>query len=161
MDTRIIVEVSFTVNGEKVSVKVPPDKLLLDVLREDLALTGTKEGCRTGDCGACTVIMNGKLINSCMVFAGQLEGKEILTIEGLTRGGELHPLQRSFIDEGAVQCGFCIPGMIMSAKALLDSNPAPDETSIKEALSGNPCRCTGYKKIIQAVQSAANKMSES
>jgi carbon-monoxide dehydrogenase small subunit len=152
------IDVSFTVNGNKVDLKVPPDRALLDVLREDLRLTGTKEGCRTGDCGACTVIMDGKTVNSCLVFACQLEGKEITTIEGLSPDGELHPLQEAFIEEGAVQCGFCIPGMILSAKSLLDVVKDPDETQIKEALAGNLCRCTGYTKIIKAVQSAAKKL---
>lgn len=152
--------ISFIVNQKKVTLKVPPDKVLLDVLREDLKLTGTKEGCRTGDCGACTVIMDGRTVNSCLVFAGQLEGREIVTIEGLSQGESLHPLQEAFIQEGAVQCGFCIPGMILSAKNLLDTNANPDEEEIKKALAGNLCRCTGYKKIIQAVRSAADKCSK-
>lgn len=158
MTVMSIINIYFKVNGKSVKLNVPADKLLLDVLREDLSLTGTKEGCRTGDCGACTVLMDGKAVNSCLVFAGQLEGKEVETIEGLTQNNHLHPLQQAFIDEGAVQCGFCIPGMIMSSKALLDSKPLPDENQIKEALSGNLCRCTGYKKIIQAVKTAAGRM---
>jgi len=155
------VTVSFMVNKKQVEVQVPPDRPLLDVIREDLQLTGTKEGCRTGDCGACTVIMDGKAVNSCLVFAAQLEGKEITTIEGIADGEKLHPLQEAFIEKGAVQCGFCIPGMIMSSKTLLDNVPAPDEEQIKEALSGNLCRCTGYMKIIEAVNCAAEKMQDS
>lgn len=152
------IKFSFEVNQKKVSFEVPPDKPLLDVLREDLLLTGTKEGCRTGDCGACTVIMDGMPVNSCLVFACQLEGKQITTIEGIAKEGELHPLQQAFIEEGAIQCGFCIPGMIMSAKALLDKAPNPTEGEIREALAGNLCRCTGYKKIIKAVLAASQKM---
>ena len=154
------INVTFTVNKKEVTVEVAPDKPLLDVLREDLKLTGTKEGCRTGDCGACTVIMDGKTVNSCLVFAGQLEGKNVTTIEGIGKDGELHPLQETFIEKGAVQCGFCIPGMIMSAKHLLDNNPEPDEKEIKEAISGNLCRCTGYSKIVEAVSAAAERIRE-
>lgn len=154
------IRVTFIVNGKEAAVEVPPDKPLLDVLRQDLQLTGTKEGCRTGDCGACTVIMDGKTVNSCLVFAGQLEGKEVTTIEGIAEGDELHPLQETFIEKGAVQCGFCIPGMIMSAKNLLDKQPDPDEHDIKEALAGNLCRCTGYSKIVEAVSAAAERMRE-
>lgn len=154
------VRVTFKVNGKEVTVEAPPDRPLLDVLRQDLQLTGTKEGCRTGDCGACTVIMDGKTVNSCLVFAGQLEGKEVATIEGIAGEDELHPLQETFIEKGAVQCGFCIPGMIMSAKNLLDKNPEPSEHDIKEALAGNLCRCTGYSKIVEAVSTAAERMRE-
>ena len=154
------IRVTFKVNSKEVSVEVPPDRPLLDVLRQDLQLTGTKEGCRTGDCGACTVIMDGKTVNSCLVFAGQLEGKEVTTIEGIGTEDELHPLQETFVEKGAVQCGFCIPGMIMSAKNLLDKNPEPNEHDIKEALAGNLCRCTGYSKIVEAVSTAAERMRE-
>jgi aerobic-type carbon monoxide dehydrogenase small subunit (CoxS/CutS family) len=129
---------------------------LLEVIREKLELTGTKEACSLGECGACTVILDGKAVNSCLVLAVEAKGKEILTIEGLRQNGELHPLQKAFIDEGAVQCGFCTPGMILSAKALLDKNPDPDEDEIKEALAGNLCRCTGYVKIVKAVKTAAS-----
>jgi aerobic carbon-monoxide dehydrogenase small subunit len=152
------IEISFKINGKAVRVKTDPGKPLLDVLREELFLTGTKEGCRTGECGACTVILDGKAVNSCMVFAGQMEGREVVTIEGLAQGKELHPIQKAFINEGAVQCGFCIPGMIMSTKVLLDSNPTPDDAEIKEALAGNLCRCTGYRKIIRAVKVAAENL---
>ncbi len=154
------IEVTFKVNGKQVTVSTPPDRVLLDILREDLLLTGTKEGCREGECGACTVLLDGKPVNSCLVFASQLEGKEITTIEGLAQKGKLHPLQQAFIDEGAVQCGFCIPGMIMSAKALLDKNPHPSVEDVKEALSGNLCRCTGYKKIIKAVLKASQQNAQ-
>lgn len=148
--------ISMTVNGEKVSLQCSPNQTLLDVLRDELGLTGAKDACGgEGECGACTVIMDGKAVNSCMVFIGQADGANIETIEGLSSHGELHPLQRAFVEAGAIQCGFCTPGAIMSAKALLDSTPHPSEEEIKEALSGNLCRCTGYKKMIEAVDLAA------
>ena len=131
---------------------------LLDFLREDLGLKGTKRGCDSGQCGACTIIMDGKTMNACLILAIQADGKEILTIEGLSSGGRLHPLQEAFVEEGAVQCGFCVPGMILSAKALLDEKKDPSGEEIREALSGNLCRCTGYVKIIKAVQKAAALM---
>lgn len=143
------------VNGSSYKIDVKPNRTLLEVLRYDLGFTGTKEGCGTGSCGACTVLMDGQAVNSCMIFIAEAEGKEITTIEGLSREGKLHPLQQSFIDEGAVQCGFCTPGMILTAKALLDSNPRPTEAEIKEAIAGNLCRCTGYEKIIRAIMSVA------
>jgi aerobic-type carbon monoxide dehydrogenase small subunit (CoxS/CutS family) len=148
--------VKLIVNGEPIEVSVGPWVTLLEVIREKLELTGTKEACSLGECGACTVILDGKAVNSCLVLAVEAKGKEILTIEGLRQNGELHPLQKAFIDEGAVQCGFCTPGMILSAKALLDKNPDPDEDQIKEALAGNLCRCTGYVKIVKAVKTAAS-----
>ena len=153
--------VNFTVNGERVRLRVPANRTLLDILREDLGLTGTKRGCDTGECGACTVLMNGRSVNSCLVLAGEVEGAEIITVEGL--GGEeaLHPLQEAFLEEDAVQCGFCIPGMLMSAKYLLDRNPDPSEEEIREAISGNLCRCTGYIPIIRAIKRAALKLKES
>ena len=152
---------NFIVNGAKVRLRVPANRTLLDILREDLGLTGTKRGCDTGECGACTVLMNGRSVNSCLVLAGEVEGAEIITVEGL--GGEeaLHPLQEAFLEEDAVQCGFCIPGMLMSAKYLLDRNPDPSEEEIKEAISGNLCRCTGYIPIIRAIKRAALKLKES
>jgi carbon-monoxide dehydrogenase small subunit len=156
-----MLKVTFRVNGSQVTVEVPPDRPLLDVLREDLHLPGTKSGCRTGECGACTVILDGKPVNSCMVFAAQMEGREVLTIESLSDGDSIHPIQQAFIEEGAVQCGFCIPGMVMSAKSLLDRSPEPCRDEIREALSGNLCRCTGYQKIFQAVESASLKMKAS
>ncbi len=128
---------------------------LLDFLRGELSLKGTKKGCDSGQCGACTVLMNGKTIDACLILAIQADGKKILTIEGLSLGGRLHPLQEAFVEEGAVQCGFCVPGMILSAKALLEEKKDPSEEEIREALSGNLCRCTGYVKIIKAVQKAA------
>jgi len=152
------VKINLTVNGEKREVEVKPQTRLLDLLREDLGLTGTKEGCGKGECGACTVIMNNKLVASCLVLAVQADQSEILTIEGLSCQDELHPIQKAFINKGAVQCGFCIPGMIMSSKQLLDENINPTEAEIKRGLSGNICRCTGYVKIIDAVKEAAHKM---
>jgi aerobic carbon-monoxide dehydrogenase small subunit len=152
------VEIHFTVNGKDCAVVADPAKRLLDLIREDLHLTGTKEGCGIGECGACTVILNGKTVNSCLVLAGQVEGGDIITIEGIQgEDGNLHPLQDAFIEAGAVQCGFCTPGMIVSAYALMEENPKPSEEEIKEAVSGNLCRCTGYKQIIQAVNIVADK----
>lgn len=148
-------EIAFTLNNELVSVEVDPQWTLLYLLREVLELTGTKEGCGYGECGACTVIIDGQAVNSCLYPVMEVEGRTITTIEGLAKTGDLDPLQKAFVDEGAVQCGFCIPGMIMSAKALLDKNGKPSEDEIKGALAGNLCRCTGYVKIIDAVKSAA------
>lgn len=148
-------EITVTVNGEKHTVSVKENKTLLQFLREDLALTGTKEGCGAGECGACTVIMNGKPVNSCLVLAVEADGAEILTIEGVAKDGELSKIQKAFIKHQAFQCGFCTPGMIMSAKALLDRNPHPNEEEIKEAIAGNLCRCTGYFPIIDAIKDVA------
>jgi carbon-monoxide dehydrogenase small subunit len=144
-----------TVNGKPVDLRVNPTWTLLRVLREDLRLTGTKKGCEQGDCGACTVIMDGRAVNACLILALQAEGKAIETVEGLGTAENLHPLQQSFIRQGAVQCGFCTPGMLMSAKALLDTNPHPTREEIKLGLSGNLCRCTGYVKIIKAIEGAS------
>jgi carbon-monoxide dehydrogenase small subunit len=152
--------VKLIVNGEATELTVGPWVTLLEVIRERLELTGTKEACSLGECGACTVIMDGKAVNSCLVLAVEAKGKEILTIEGLRKRGELHPIQKAFIDEGAVQCGFCTPGMILSAKALLDKNPNPSEIEVKQALAGNLCRCTGYVKIVKAVKKAAKVMKK-
>ena len=146
-----------TVNGKPVEVAVDPTWTLLRIIREELGLTGTKEGCGIGDCGACTVLMEGKPVNSCLVLALQAEGKEVRTVEGLGTEENLDPLQESFIKYGAVQCGFCTPGMLISARALLDKNPHPTTEEIKVAISGNLCRCTGYVKIIQAIQQAAQQ----
>ncbi len=143
------------VNGISVEIPVRPTWTLLRVLREELGLTGTKKGCEQGDCGACTVIMNGKAVNACLVLALQAESKEIETIEGLGTEENLHPLQKSFIEEGAVQCGFCTPGTLMSAAVLLKKNQSPSLEEIKKAISGNLCRCTGYSKIIKAIQCAS------
>jgi aerobic carbon-monoxide dehydrogenase small subunit len=147
--------IQFTLNGKSVSREVPAHRLLLDLLRDEIGLTGTKEGCGTGDCGACTVYLNGKPVNSCLVLSGELDGAEIVTIEGLKIGEELHPIQKAFLEDGGAQCGYCTPGMLMMSKALLEENPNPTEEDIRFALSGNLCRCTGYAKIVQAVQDAA------
>jgi len=151
------IEVTLTVNKKKHTVTVEPDERLLDTLRDRLNLTGVKEGCSIGECGACTVILDGKAINSCMVYTFQIDGSEVLTVEGLETNGTLDPLQEAFIDHQAVQCGFCTPGMLMSAKALLNENPNPDRDEIKTAIEGNLCRCTGYQQIIEAIESAANQ----
>ena len=145
----------FKLNGEVKSKTVSPNRRLLDLLREDFGLTGTKEGCGIGECGACTVLMNGAAVNSCLVLAGQIEGAEIETVEHLAKNGRLNQLQQNFLEAGAVQCGFCTPGMLMSATALLQENPYPTEEEIKEAIAGNLCRCTGYKQIILAIQKTA------
>ena len=151
-------EVHFRLNGEDMTLDVRPKWTLLYILREFLHLTGTKCGCGTGNCGTCTVVMNGEAVRSCLINQKKLEGADVLTIEGLADGEKLHPIQQAFIDAGAVQCGFCTPGMIMSAKALLDENPSPAEDEIRQALAGNLCRCTGYVKIVEAVQLAAARM---
>src|SRR3972149_7313371 len=143
------------VNGENYEVYIEPWKVLRDVLRDELGLTGTKEGCDTGDCGACTVLVDGKAVNSCLVLAVEVQGGSVTTIEGLSSDGELHPLQKIFIDNGTVQCGFCTPGMILGAKALLDENANPTEEDIRLGLAGNLCRCTGYVNIVKAVGAAA------
>jgi carbon-monoxide dehydrogenase small subunit len=147
--------ISVTVNGDKEVLDVPSNMTLLQMLREKLALTGTKNGCEAGECGACTVLVGGEPVNSCMMLAVEADGREITTVEGLAQDGKLHPLQEAFIEHNAVQCGFCTPGMLMSAHALLERNPRPTEGEIREALVGNLCRCTGYLRIIQAVQTAA------
>ena len=150
--------VELKVNGETYEVAIEPRRTLLEVLRDNLGLTGAKKACDTGDCGACTVIMDGKPVVSCLVLAVEAQGKEILTIEGLAENGKLHPLQQAFVDYGAIQCGFCTPGMIMATKALLDDNPNPNSEDIKKSLAGNLCRCTGYVKIVDAVLDAAGKI---
>ena len=150
-------KIEITVNDVMHEVGVQPWDTLLDVIRDKLGLTGTKESCGLGECGACTVIMNGKTVNSCLVLAVEADGKQVTTIEGLARGEKLHPIQQAFVDEGGLQCGFCTPGMIMSAKAMLDENPNPTEDEIKRGISGNFCRCTGYTKIIKSIQTAASK----
>ena len=147
--------VSLTVNGEQRAADVPSAATLVELLREHLGLTGTKVGCGHGECGACTVLLDGEPVNSCLVFAAQCKGREVTTIEGLRRNGALDRVQNAFVEAGAVQCGYCTPGMIMSAVALLSSNPAPSRGEIEEAISGNLCRCTGYVKIVDAVERAS------
>ncbi len=151
-------KISLTVNGRKVDVAVSPSETLAEFLRTRLSLSGTKEGCDSGDCGACTVTLNGKAVNSCLVLAIETNGGSVTTIEGLNSAGQLHPLQQAFIDNGTVQCGFCAPGMIMSAKALLDEIPNPSEDDIRLGLAGNLCRCSGYVNIIRAVTAAAKQL---
>jgi carbon-monoxide dehydrogenase small subunit len=150
--------IHFTLNGQSHELSVQPWKTLLQLIREDLKLTGTKEGCGHGECGSCTVLMEGKTVNSCLVPALEADNKEIITIEGLSEGETLHPIQESFVSHSGMQCGFCTPGMIMSAKALLDSNPDPSEEEIREGIAGNFCRCTGYTKIIESIGAAAEAM---
>lgn len=153
-------EIHLTVNGEPHDLLVEPRQTLLDIIRHELGLTGTKKGCDVGDCGSCTIILNGMPVNSCLILGVEADGSDILTIEGLQKGEELHPIQKAFINHGAVQCGFCTPGMILSAKALLDSSPHPTEEEIKIAISGNLCRCTGYKKIIEAIKSLGEQSTK-
>lgn len=159
MEPDMKTEISFILNGSKVTVTVNGHSRLIDVLRRTLGLTGTKEACGDGECGACTVIVDGLAINSCLYPALEVEGKNVTTIEGLQgSGNKLSAIQQAFVDHGAIQCGFCTPGMIMSAKVLLDSNPDPSEEEIREALQGNLCRCTGYVQIVEAVKKAAIKL---
>ncbi len=150
--------VSTTVNGDPVQYACPSDESLMTALRNRVGLTGVKEGCGTGDCGACSITLDGQLVCSCLVLAVEAEGREVTTVEGLSTDGELHTLQQKFIDHAALQCGICTPGFLVAAKALLDRNPNPDETEIRYALAGNLCRCTGYDKIVHAVQAAAKDM---
>jgi aerobic carbon-monoxide dehydrogenase small subunit len=148
--------VGFKVNGEDYELDVQPYQTLVDILRDGLGLTGTKKGCGAGDCGACTVILDGRPVNSCLILGVEVNGAEILTIEGLKQGEDLHPIQKAFIKFGAIQCGFCSPGMILSAKALLDRCPHPTDEQIRMAISGNLCRCTGYQKIIEAIRNVSH-----
>lgn len=147
--------IKFTLNGDPVEAMADDNMTLLDFIRDTLNLTGTKKGCEEGECGACTVMLDGVPINSCLSLAREVEGKELLTVEGIARNGVLSPIQKQFIDKWALQCGYCTPGMIMSAKALLDVNPHPTEYEIRDAIAGNLCRCTGYAKIVEAIQAAA------
>jgi carbon-monoxide dehydrogenase small subunit len=146
------------VNGKDYTVEVPSQRLLIDCLRYDLGLTGTKEGCSVGVCGACTVLMDGEMVSACLALAVFADGQEITTVEGLAQDGRLHPVQQAFIDFGGFQCGICTPGMVMAAKALLDANPNPTEADIKDWMMGNLCRCTGYYKIIESIRGAATRM---
>jgi carbon-monoxide dehydrogenase small subunit len=148
------------VNGTPVEVTAPPGRRLVDVLRSELGLAGTKVGCEQGECGACTVLLDGLAVNSCLVLMSQVEGRSVLTIEGLEKDGKLHPLQEAFVETGAVQCGFCTPGFVMSAYALLQKNPRPSRDQIVQAIAGNLCRCTGYRKIFEAVERAARMVAE-
>ena len=155
-----MVKVTVNVNGEPRTATVQPETTLLKLLREDFNLTGSKLGCDVGDCGACTVIVDGKSVNSCLMLAAQADGRDVLTIEGLATMERLHPIQQAFEEKGALQCGFCGPGVIMSAKALLDENPNPTDFDIRDALAGNLCRCTGYSKMIDAIQAVARSASD-
>jgi carbon-monoxide dehydrogenase small subunit len=150
------IDVRYTINGRPYETYIEPNRTLLEVVRDDLRLTGAKEGCGTGDCGACSMIVDGRLVTSCLMLAPQADGAEITTIEGLAQGATLHPVQQTFIDKGAVQCGFCIPGMILAGKTLLDQNPHPSEHEIRAAIAGNLCRCTGYTKMLAAIYEAAH-----
>ena len=153
------ITVTFSINGDRITVSSRANRTLLDVLRDDLGLTGAKDGCGgEGECGACTILLDHAPVNACLVLIGQVDGCRVETIEGLANGGELHPLQRAFVEAGAVQCGYCTPGAIMAAKALLDRVPEPEDEDIHQAIAGNLCRCTGYVKMINAVQLAAKKM---
>jgi aerobic-type carbon monoxide dehydrogenase small subunit (CoxS/CutS family) len=160
MQDEDFVMIRLTVNGETHRLVVEPRRLLADVLREDLGLTGTNLGCEHGACGACTVLVDGQSVRSCLMFAVQASGHEVMTVEGLAQGGELHPLQKAFWEKQGLQCGFCTPGFLMTAYELLRHNASPSEEEIRDALSGNICRCTGYQHIIEAVQSAAQSMAE-
>jgi carbon-monoxide dehydrogenase small subunit len=152
------VQIQLKVNGLAYKKEVEPRRTLLELIREDLELTGAKEGCGLGECGTCTVLLDGKPIKSCITLAVQANGREVTTIEGIeSPDGALHPIQQAFIDHGAIQCGFCTPGMVLSAKALLDENPKPTEMEVKQAIAGNLCRCTGYQKIVEAILSAAQR----
>ena len=153
-------QLEFVLNGQPASVEVDAGKMLADVLRDDLGMKSVKKACDEGECGACTVVMDGLAVASCIMPAGRVQGTQITTVEGLARDGQLHPLQEAFLEEGAVQCGYCTAGMLMSAKALLDAQPQPTRQEAREAISGNICRCTGYKKIISAVVRAADEISK-
>jgi carbon-monoxide dehydrogenase small subunit len=153
--------VSTTINGDSVQFACPSEESLMTALRDRVGLTGVKEGCGTGDCGACSVTLDGQLVCSCLVLGVEAEGREVETVEGLAQQGQLHPLQEQFIEHAALQCGICTPGFLVAAKALLERNPNPDETEIRYALAGNLCRCTGYDKIVRAVQAAAKQMRNS
>jgi carbon-monoxide dehydrogenase small subunit len=153
----VTLALSFTLNGKLQEREVPPNMTLLDLLRDEIGLTGTKRGCDVGECGACTVLLDGRAVNSCLVLAPQVAGREVVTVEGLAPLGTLGSLQESFLDHGAVQCGFCTPGMLMSAKDLLDRTSQPSQIEIREAIAGNLCRCTGYQQIVEAIEDAARR----
>lgn len=153
------IHVRTEINGEPVEFLAEPRRSLLEVLREELGLTGTKEGCNNGNCGACSVLLDGRVVNACCVLAVEVEGSRIVTIEGIAQDGQLHPLQQAFLEEAALQCGICTPGIIVAAKALLDREPQPDEVRVRHWLAGNLCRCTGYEKIVRAVLLAAERLN--
>jgi carbon-monoxide dehydrogenase small subunit len=152
------IDIKFVINGQPMALSVPPQHTLLEMLRDNLLMTGTKEGCGHGECGTCTVFLGGKTVNSCLVLAAEADGQEIVTVEGLADGDDLHPLQTAFTEHHGLQCGFCTAGMLVASKALLDKNPNPSRDEIKEGLAGNVCRCTGYIKIIDAVEAAARAL---
>ena len=152
--------IHFTINGRQISLTIPVQRTLLEVIRDNIGLTGTKEGCDEGECGACTVLLDGVPIHSCCTLAVEADGRRVLTVEGLAQNNELHPIQQAFIDVGAVQCGFCTPGMLLSAKALLDENPVPCEAEIRTAIEGNICRCTGYDRIVLGILKAAEYLKK-
>lgn len=149
--------IRFTINGKQKQLDIPAGLTALELIRDRLELKGTKEGCGIGECGACTIMVDGRAVNACLMFAAQLDGREILTVEGLARNGELHPIQEAFAEKHAVQCGFCTPGVMMSARALLSENPHPNRSEIIKTISGNLCRCTGYQSIVEAIEAAATK----
>jgi len=155
-----LINIQLNVNGKDYDLEIEEDLRLIDLLRDRLGFTGTKEGCGEGECGACTVILEGKTVNSCLLLAIQAHGKEITTIEGIGKEDDLHPIQESFLENGAVQCGYCIPGMVLSAKALLDKNKNPTRKDIREAISGNLCRCTGYEKIVDSIEKASKILQQ-
>jgi aerobic-type carbon monoxide dehydrogenase small subunit (CoxS/CutS family) len=152
------IPVSLNINGRVENLEIAPHRTLLEVIREDLQLTGTKSGCEDGTCGACTILLNGAPMRSCLLLAAEVQGQEIVTIEGLSDGEKLHPVQEAFVKYGGTQCGFCTPGMILTSKALLDTNLNPNEEEIRKAISGNLCRCTGYTKIVEAIAAAAQRL---
>jgi len=154
------IHVTTTINGDEREFLCGPDQTLLDVLRDELNMTGTKEGCGSGDCGACTVVLDGEMVCSCLVLAGEMQGRTLKTIEGVAEGSQLHPIQQKFLEHAALQCGFCTPGFIVASKALLDRNPNPTETEVRYWLAGNLCRCTGYDKIVKAVMDAAAELRQ-
>jgi carbon-monoxide dehydrogenase small subunit len=153
------VTIQFTINGEKMQLDVPAGITALELIRDRLALKGTKEGCGIGECGACTIVVDGRVVNACLMLAAQLDGRAVLTVEGLAQRADLHPIQEAFAEKHAVQCGFCTPGLLMSTSALLAENPHPDRSEIVKAISGNLCRCTGYHSIVEAVEAAAEKQA--
>lgn len=154
------IPIKFTINGEQVSLEVAADETALQAIRGGLNLKGTKEGCGIGECGACTIVVDGKSMNACLMLAAQLQGREVLTVEGLAKNSELHPIQQAFMDHHAVQCGFCTPGLLMSSHALLEENPNPDRQEIRDGIAGNLCRCTGYQQIVTSIEAAAQRLGK-